>query len=222
MARNQDTAADAILVIGLGRFGSAIAVTLDKLGKDVLAVENDPSLAQQWSHRFRVVEADAKSAEALHQLGAAEFGVAVVGVGTSLESSVLITANLVDMGMREIWAKATSREHGTILKRIGAHHVIYPEYDAGQRVAHMVSGRMLDYIEMEDHFTIVKMVPPKDLIGFTVAESRIRERFGVELIGVKSPGQPFEYTTPETKIGHGDTLIVSGETALLEVFANRI
>lgn len=221
MARQEDSLNDAVLVIGLGRFGSAIAVTLDKLGKDILAVESDPHLAQQWSHRFRVVEADARSAEALHQLGAQDFRIAVVGVGTSLESSVLITANLVDMGMKEIWAKATSREHGTILRRIGANHVVYPEYDAGQRVAHMVSGKMLDYIEMEDEFTIVKMLPPKDLIGFSVRESRIRERFGVTLIGVKSQGQPFEYTTPDTLISHGDTLIVSGESSLLEAFANR-
>lgn len=220
MAR-KDASSDAVLVIGLGRFGSAIAATLDKLGKDILAVESDPDLAQQWSHRFQVVEADARSAEALHQLGAQDFSIAVVGVGTSLEASVLITANLVDIGMKEIWAKATSREHGTILKRIGANHVVYPEFDAGQRVAHMVSGKMLDYIEMEDHFTIVKMLPPKDLIGFTVAQSKIRERFGVTLIGVKSAGQPFEYTTPETLISHGDTLIVSGEPELVEAFANR-
>lgn len=222
MARSSNIDSDAVLVIGLGRFGSAIAVTLDGLGKDVLAVERDPALAQRWSHRFRVVEADAKSSEALIQLGARDFSTAVVGVGTSLEASVLITANLVDLGMKEIWAKATTREHGTILKRIGAHHVVYPEFDAGARVAHMVSGKMLDFIEMEDHFTIVKMVPPKDLIGFTVEESRVLERFGVTIIGVKSPGQPFEYTSPTTRIGAGDTLIVSGDTDLLETFANRV
>lgn len=211
---------NATLVIGLGRFGSAIAVTLDKLDKEILAVETNSDLAQQWSHRFNVVEADACSAEALHQLGAEDFGVAVVGVG-ALEASVLITANLVDIGVPDIWAKATSREHGTILKRIGAHHVVYPEYDAGQRVAHMLSGRMLDYIEMEDQFTIVKMVPPRDLVGFSLAESNVRERFGVTVIGVKSPGQPFEYASPETTIGNGDVLIVSGEPSLLEAFANR-
>ena len=216
-----NTSSEAILVIGLGRFGSAIAVTLDHLGKEVLAVESDPILAQNWSHRFRVVEADARSAEALDQLGAADFNIAVVGVGTSLEASVLITANLVDLGMREIWAKATSREHGTILKRIGAHHVIYPENDAGQRVAHMLSGKMLDYIEMEDQFTIVKMNPPKELIGFTLGQSQVRQKYGVTVIGVKSPGQPFEYSTPETAINNGDVLIVSGEPALLEQFANR-
>lgn len=211
---------NATLVIGLGRFGSAIAVTLDKLDKEILAVETNPELAQQWSHRFNVVEADARSAEALHQLGAEDFDVAVVGVG-ALEASVLITANLVDMGIPDIWAKATSREHGTILKRIGAHHVVYPEYDAGQRVAHMLSGRMLDYIEMEDQFTIVKMIPPRDLVGFSLAESNVRQRFGVTVIGVKSPGQPFEYASPETTIGNGDVLIVSGEPSLLEAFANR-
>ncbi|XCB29489.1 TrkA family potassium uptake protein [Arcanobacterium hippocoleae] len=221
MAR-KDASNDAILVIGLGRFGAAISVTLDKLGKDVLAVESSPALAQKWANRFRVVEADARSAEALSQLGAGDFSIAVVGVGTSLEASVLITANLVDLGVKQIWAKATSREHGTILRRIGAHHVVYPEFDAGQRVAHMVSGKMLDYIEMEDHFTIVKMLPPRDIIGFTVAQLKLRERYGITLIGVKSPGKPFEYTTDETKIGANDTLIVSGDPALLEEFADRI
>lgn len=208
------------LVIGLGRFGSAIAATLDQLDKEVLAVEMDPELAQQWSHRFTVVEADVRTAEALHQLGAENFDVAVVGVG-ALEASVLITANLVDLGVKDIWAKATSREHGTILKRIGAHHLVYPEHDAGQRVAHMLSGRMLDYIDMEDGFTIVKMVPPTDLVGFALNESNVRQKYGVTIIGLKSPGQPFEYATPETTISSGDILIVSGESSLLEDFANR-
>ncbi|MCI7551322.1 MAG: TrkA family potassium uptake protein [Actinomycetaceae bacterium] len=221
MARTSNNT-DSVLVIGLGRFGSAIAVTLDKLGKDVLAVESDSALAQKWSHRFRVVEADARSAEALIQLGARDFTTAVVGVGSKLESSVLIAANLVDLEIGEIWAKATSREHGTILRRIGANHVVYPEFDAGQRVAHMVSGKMLDYIEMEDGFAIVKMLPPKDTIGFTVGQLDLRRRYGVTLIGVKSPGQPFEYTSDETLISQGDTLIVSGESELLEAFSKRV
>lgn len=90
-----------------------------------------------------------------------EFASAVVGIGSSLESSVLITANLVDIGIPSIWAKAISREHGRILKRIGAHHVVYPEFDAGQRTAHLVGGRMLDYIEMDKQgFAIMKLRPP--------------------------------------------------------------
>ncbi len=221
MARKENDP-NAVLVIGLGRFGSAIAATLEQLGNKVLAVETDPALAQKWSHQFQVVEADARSPEALLQLGATSFDHVVVGVGTSLEASVLITANLVDLGIKEIWAKATSREHGTILERIGANHIVYPEHDAGTRVAHTVSGRMLDYIEMEDQFTIVKMRPPKEVIGYSVGELRLREKYGITLIGVKSPGQPFEYTTTETRIGNGDILIVSGESQLLEAFADRV
>ncbi|MGO1581988.1 MAG: potassium channel family protein [Actinomycetaceae bacterium] len=211
----------AVLVIGLGRFGAAIAATLESLDREVLAVEKDPELVRAWSSRLPLVEADATSADALEQLGAEEFPVAVVGVGSYLEASVLITGNLVDLGMPQIWAKAVSGEHGRILKRIGAHHVVYPEYDAGQRVAHMVSGRMLDYIEMEDGFAVVKMRPPSETHGFTIGELSLRSRYGITVIGKKSPGEPFEYTTLETRIDAEDTLIVSGDTELLETFAHR-
>lgn len=211
----------AALIVGLGRFGSAIASTLDNLGREVLAIERNPDIVQRWSHRFRIIEADATNLDALEQSGAGEFSVAVVGVGTQIESSVLVTANLVDLKIPQIWAKAITRSHGRILRRIGAHHVVYPEYDAGARVAHMVSGKMLDYIEMEDGFSIIKMHPPRDIRGFTIGESRILERFGVTIIGVKSPGQPFEYTSPETRVSPEDIIIVSGDSSLLEAFANR-
>ena len=211
----------AALIVGLGRFGSAIASTLENLGREVLAIERNPDIVQRWSHRFRIIEADATNLDALEQSGAGEFSVAVVGVGTQIESSVLVTANLVDLKIPQIWAKAITRSHGRILRRIGAHHVVYPEYDAGARVAHMVSGKMLDYIEMEDGFSIIKMHPPRDIQGFTIGESRILERFGVTIIGVKSPGQPFEYTSPETRVSPEDIIIVSGDSSLREAFANR-
>jgi trk system potassium uptake protein TrkA len=210
-----------ILVIGLGRFGSAIAATLDRLGQDVLAVERDPELIAQWTGRIPLVEADAANPEALEQLGARDFAVAVVGVGSYLEASVLITGNLVDMATPQIWAKATSAEHARILQRIGAHHVVLPEADAGSRVAHLVSGKMLDYIEVEDGFTIVKMKPPRETQGFTIGQSKIRERYGVTVIGVKSPGIDFVYATPETRIAANDLLVVSGHAELLERFAAR-
>jgi len=213
--------ADGVLVIGLGRFGSAIAATLDRLGQDVLAVERNPELVAQWAGRVALVEADAVNPEALEQLGAREFPVAVVGVGSYLEASVLITANLVDIGIPQIWAKAISSEHARILQRIGAHHVILPEADAGARVAHLVSGKLLDYIEVEDGFTVVKMRPPKETQGFTLAQSKVRERYGVTVIGVKSPGLDFVYADSQTRISANDLLVVSGHADLLERFAAR-
>ena len=219
--KSERPANNAVLVIGLGRFGASLASTLDHLGRDVLAVERDPELIQKWSGRIPLIEADASNPEALDQLGARDFQVAVVGVGTELEASVLITGNLVDLGTPQIWAKAISAEHGRILQRIGAHHVVYPEFDAGERVAHLVSGRLLDYIEFEDDFTIVKMRPPREVQGFTIGESKINRRYGVTVIGVKPPGQPFIYATDETRVDPADLLIACGDTTLLERFAAR-
>ena len=217
----RSSAGSAVLVIGLGRFGSSIASTLDRLGQDVLAVERNPELIAQWAGRIPLVEADATNPEALEQLGVRDFPVAVVGVGSYLEASVLITGNLVDVGTPQIWAKAVSSEHARILQRIGAHHVVLPESDAGARVAHLVSGKMLDYIEVEDGFTVVKMRPPKETQGFTLAQSKVRSRYGVTVIGVKSPGREFQYATPETRISANDLLVVAGHGDLLERFAAR-
>jgi K+ transport systems, NAD-binding component len=130
-----------VLVLGLGRFGAATAGELDKLGRDVLAVDADPQLVQKWSDRVRhTAVLDAKDMNALRQIGAADFSVAVVAVGSSIEASVLITTHLVDLKIPQIWAKAISEAHGKILTRIGAHRVIYPEREAGERVAHLVSA----------------------------------------------------------------------------------
>ncbi len=215
------TPTGGVLVIGLGRFGSSIASTLDRLGQEVLAVERDPELVAQWAGRIPLVEADATNPEALEQLGVRDFPVAVVGVGSYLEASVLITGNLVDVGTPQIWAKAISGEHARILQRIGAHHVVLPEADAGARVAHLVSGKMLDYIEVEEGFTVVKMRPPKEAQGFTLAQSKLRSRYGVTVIGVKSPGREFLYATPETRISANDLIVVAGQGDLLERFAAR-
>src|SRR5699024_7637222 len=100
--------------------------------------------------------------------------------------SVLITANLVDLEIPVIWAKAVSSAHGKILERIGAHHVVYPEADAGKRVAHLVNGRLMDFIEFDDEFAIVKMRPPREIQGLTLAESDNRDTYGVTCEGVKT------------------------------------
>ncbi len=211
-----------VLVIGLGRFGSATAEQLVKQGREVLAIERDPDLVQKASGKLtHVVQADATNIDALKQLGAQDFSAAVVGVGTSIESSVLITVNLVDLGIEHLWVKAITPALGKILTRIGANHVIYPEADAGQRAAHLVGGRMLDFIEFDDDFAIVKMYPPKETQGFTLRESNVRSKYGVTVVGVKSPGEDFTYAQADTKVSSRDVLIVSGHVDLLERFASR-
>jgi len=213
---------DAVVVCGLGRFGTATAGALARLGHQVLAIDRDPGLVQTWSGRLtHVVEADTTNPDALSQLGVSEFKIAVVGIGTSIEASVLTAANLVDLGVAEIWAKAITRAHGRILERIGVHKVVYPESDAGERVAHLVTGRLMDYIEFDDGFAIVKMRPPREVIGRSLAEAKVRQRFGVTVVGVKTPGQDFTYAVPETVVGVDDLIIVSGRVELIEKFATR-
>lgn len=209
-----------VLVIGLGRFGAATAGQLERQDRDVLVVDTDAGLVQKWADRVtHAVQADARDIDALRQIGAADFSIVVVGVGSSLEASVLITANLVDLEVPQIWAKAVSRSHGKILTRIGATHVIYPEAEAGERVAHLVSGRMLDYIEFDDDFAIVKMYPPKSVRGQTLGACAILPKFGVTVVGVKSPGGAFQEARPETVVGDHDLIIASGRESDLERFA---
>ncbi len=207
-------------MIGLGRFGAATAGKLDRLGREVLAVDTSEALVQKWSERVtHAVVADARSIDALRQIGAQDFSVAVCAVGSSIEASVLVTANLVDLKIPQIWAKAISQSHGKILERIGANHVIYPEAEAGERVAHLVSGRMLDFIEFDDDFALVKMYPPKPIRGLNLAESGVRTKHRITVVGVKSPGKPFTYATESTVVSNHDLIIVSGTEGDIEKFA---
>lgn len=209
-----------VLVLGLGRFGAATAGELDKLGRDVLAVDADPVLVQKWADRVKhTAVLDARDMNALQQIGAADFSVAVVAVGSSIEASVLITTHLVDLKIPQIWAKAISEAHGKILTRIGAHRVIYPEREAGERVAHLVSGRMIDFIRFDDDFALVKMYPPKPIRGKSLTESGVRTKYNITVVGVKSPGKPFTYATEATVVTNHDLIIVSGSNDDIERFA---
>ena len=209
-----------VLVLGLGRFGAATAGELDKLGRYVLAVDADPVLVQKWSDRVRhTAVLDARDMNALQQIGAADFSVAVVAVGSSIEASVLITTHLVDLKIPQIWAKAISEAHGKILTRIGAHRVIYPEREAGERVAHLVSGRMIDFIRFDGDFALVKMYPPKPIRGKSLTESGVRTKYNITVVGVKSPGKPFTYATEQTVVTNHDLIIVSGSNEDIERFA---
>jgi trk system potassium uptake protein TrkA len=210
----------AVLVIGLGRFGGTLAETLQRLGHDVIAVETDRDLVQEWSDQLtHVVEADATSEAAMRQLGVQDVPRAVVAIGTDVEASLLATGVLLDLGVSEVWAKAITRPHGRILERIGASHVVYPERDAGERVAHVLSGRLIDFIEFEDGFAIAKLRAPADAWEQALGQSALRSRYGVTIVGVKRPGQDFTYAQADTVIHQDDLLIVAGKTQQVEQFA---
>lgn len=118
---------DAVVVIGLGRFGGAVAESLTELGHEVLGIDEDAAIVQSWADRLtHVVQADTTDGETLRRLGVQDFPRAVVAIGTDIEASVLTVLALTELGVPDIWAKALSGKHGRILERTGAHHVIYP------------------------------------------------------------------------------------------------
>ncbi len=210
---------EPVVVVGLGRFGGALARSLVRMGHDVLAIDIDPVLVQKWASELtHVVQADGTDTEALEQLGVGTFSRAVVGIGTHIEASVLTVLSLVEVGVAEVWGKAITKQHGKILHRIGAAHVVYVESLMGERVAHMVSGAMIDYIEFDDGFAIARTMAPGESYDRSLGQSALRTKYGITVVGVKRPGADFTYARPETEVHRGDQLIVSGATDLVERF----
>lgn len=217
------TEGSQVVVIGLGRFGGSLALELIERGSEVLALDSHPKVVQRYADELtHTAVADTTDQETLRQLGVHQFQRAVVSIGTELEASILTTSLLADFGIPHIWAKATSRQHGRILERIGAHHVVLPEHDMGERVAHLVTGRMLDYIQVEEDFALAKTVSPREAVDRSLTESALRSKYSVTVVGIKRPGEEFTYATAETVVRKGDTLIVSGPNARVEHFADMI
>jgi trk system potassium uptake protein TrkA len=214
------TPGDSVVVIGLGRFGGAVAESLIRLGHEVLGVEANAELVQKWADRLtHVVQADATNSDALRQLGLDHIQHAVVGIGSDIEASVLTVLALEELGVTDIWAKATSAKHGSILERTGAHHVVYPEAAMGERVAHLVTGKMMDFLEFEDGFAIAKTSAPREVQDKTLSESNLRQKHGVTVVGLKRRHADFIYAQADTFIEPGDILVISGPTDQIEKFA---
>ncbi|MBE0548084.1 MAG: TrkA family potassium uptake protein [Rubrivivax sp.] len=213
---------DSVVVIGLGRFGGAVAQSLTRLGHDVMGIDSEPEPVQAWADRLtHAVQADATNVLVLRQLGVADFAHAIVGIGTDLAASLMTVMALTELGIADIWVKAFTPEHGQIAQRIGAHHAVYPEADMGQRVAHLISARMMDFIEFDDGFAIAKIHAPPPSHDRTLAQSGVREKFGITVVGIKRANEDFRYATAETLVLAGDLLIVSGSTRKVEQFAGR-
>jgi trk system potassium uptake protein TrkA len=166
------------------------------------------------------VRADTTSEEVLRQLAVHEFNRAVVAIGSHIEASLLTASLLKSLGVGIIWAKAVSEPHGRILEQLGIEHIVYPEHDMGRRVAHLVKGRMLDFIQFEPDFAMVKTTPPPALLGKPLAETGVRRLHGVTVVGLKRQGGSFTHATGETVVESGDTLIVSGTPRAVERFSD--
>ena len=209
-----------VLVIGLGRFGSAVAATLERMGHEVLGADADPEIVRDHKDLLtQIVEADCTEIETLRRLGAAEFDTAVVAIGSNVEASLLAVLALVDLGLPNIWAKANTERHGRILERTGAHHVVFPEQKMGERVARLVNERLLDFISFDGEFAIARLKAPEPIIGLPLVTSQCRRKFDVTVVGVKRTGEDFIHAVPDTIIMPGDELVVSGRIDRIEAFS---
>lgn len=209
-----------VLVIGLGRFGSSVALSLMRMGHEVLGVDANPQLVQSMADELtQTMEADTTDLDALKALGAGDFASAVVGIGSNIEASVLTVLGLSDLHVPSIWAKATNDNHGRILKRTGAHHVVFPELRMGERVAHLLNGRLLDFIQFDDRFAIAKLLAPEKIAGATLQMSNVRQKYGITVIGIKPIDKDFVYAMPGTLVLPDDMMIISGTIDGIEQFA---
>jgi trk system potassium uptake protein TrkA len=215
---------EPVAVIGLGRFGTALALELVRGGTEVLAVDSDPVVVQRLSGQLsHVVVADATDAEALREIGLPDFQKAVVAIGNHLEASILTTALLAEFGVPDIWVKALSRQHATIVERIGAHHVVLPEHEMGERVAHLVAGRLLDYIELDDDWVLARTKPSRELVGVPLGETGLRARHRVTVVSVKGQGdERFTHAGVDTVLSYGDEIVIVGRPGDVERFVDRM
>jgi trk system potassium uptake protein len=209
-----------VVVIGLGRFGSALSLTLVATGHEVLGIDHDAARVQDHSESLtQVAQADTTQERALRQLGVADAVTAVVCIGSDIEASILTTAALVDLGVPNIWAKAVTATHGRILERVGAHNVVFPEADMGQRLARLVTGSLIEYVALDDDFVLIEMVVPPTMAGKRLGDTNIRATYKATVVCIKPEGHPFTYAESATVLGPRDLIVVSGHRHDLERFA---
>jgi trk system potassium uptake protein len=208
----------SVLVVGLGRFGTAAARELTALGHEVLAIDSSEArvndIAPEVTH---AIELDASDEDALKAVGAGEFEHAIVAISTNTEASIFATMALKTLGVGNVIAKAANGLHGAILERVGADRVVYPEREMGIRVAHTFSIRpVIDYIDVAPGFGIVKMHPPKSFVGKTLRELDLANRFKLTPIGIRRGNEVTVNPHRDDRINASDELILIGLDVRLE------
>ncbi len=198
-------------IIGLGRFGLALAMELAQADADLIVLDNDEEkireLREYTESAYVVKNPDKKT---LMETGIQNCDIAIVCIGEKMDKSILTTLNLVSFGIPHVIAKATGIEHGEILEKLGA-EVVYPERDIAIRLAHRLeASRVLDYIQLSEKLNISKIMISERFIGKTVQTVNLRGNFGVNIIAIENGKTINEIVSPHYVFKKGDILFVSG------------
>jgi trk system potassium uptake protein TrkA len=207
-------------VIGLGRFGASVAKTLYEYGYDVMAIDSSEDRIQEnLNYVTHAVQADSTDEEALKALGIKNFDVVVVAIGQDIQSSILTTLIIKDLGVKNLVVKAQNELHGKVLYKIGADKVVFPERDMGLRVAHhLISPNILDFIELADNYSIVEIVASEFMVGKNLLELDVRAKYGCNVMAIKSGKKVNVAPHAQDRISHGDILVVMGQNGDLQKF----
>jgi trk system potassium uptake protein TrkA len=211
-------AGEQVVVIGIGRFGSAVALELERLGHEVLAIDRSEQrvndIANDVTH---ALELDAADEDALRGAGAADFTTAIVAISGDAESSIFATMVLKRLGVRNVIAKAGSELHGEILARAGADRVVFPERETGLRLAHSFNvPNVIDYLDVAPGFGIEKIRPPKSFIGRALGDLDLKGTLGLTPIALRRGPQVFVNPARDERVAEGDELIIVGRDEKLE------
>lgn len=205
-------------VLGLGRFGSAVARELMSDDAVVVGVDcNEAVVNRNNGMLTQVVQADSADIDSMSELGVAEFDAVVVAIGGEhVESSILTCSLLKDMGVKNLWAKSSGTAHGRILDQIGVPHIVHPEVAMGRRVAHLVRGAILDYVELSSGTAMAQTVIPESVAG-QLDEDELWRRFGVKIVAIRD-GEQWQPVLGAAMLSAGDQVQIYGESKQVEKF----
>lgn len=203
------------VILGAGEFGTNVAKTLANSGATVMVVDKDEKQLEKIANSVtHSICADATVPEAMKQLGIRNYDGAIVGIGHNLETSVLITMQLKEMGVPYIMVKASTDIEGRILSKVGADKVIFPDREMGIRIGNeIMNGNYFEAIELSEEYSIVDMAVPDSWVGKTLQEINIRSRFGVSVIGVRGREETNINPHAEHQLTDDEILIVLGHNS---------
>jgi trk system potassium uptake protein TrkA len=201
-----------IAVIGLGRFGSSVALTLAQQGFSVVGVDRDPKLVQSLADELtQTLSFDAADENALRAVDIASFDTVIVAIGSDFEANLMATAALKAVGVKRIICKALTERQKTILLRIGADKVVLPESEAGQRLAlELANPNLLDRIPLGHEHSVVELTVPGAVAGTTLQEAQLRSRYGVTVVAIKRGDLVTVAPPADYVLAKGDLLVVVG------------